>query len=125
MSTTDMSPVQVAYGRTMVQLAVDSWRLARTFGRVAENMDAGEGTRYLNQIRYFLRKLDEVLESSGLRVVDLEGQFYDEGQAVSAVNLGDFAPDDTLLVDQMLEPIIMGPDGLVRQGTVLLRKAQL
>lgn len=110
---------------TLITLAVDSWRLARTFGRVAENMDAGEGARYVNQIRYFLRKLDENLESRGLRIVSLEGQLYDEGQAVTAVNIGDFGPDEPLLVDQMLEPIIMGPEGLVRQGTVLLRKAQL
>jgi len=42
--------------------------------------------------------------------------------AVSALNLGDFEPDDALLVDQMMEPIIVGPDGLRRQGTVMLRK---
>jgi hypothetical protein len=42
--------------------------------------------------------------------------------AVAALNLGDFEADDALLVDQMMEPIIMGPDGLRRQGTVMLRK---
>ena len=42
--------------------------------------------------------------------------------AASAINIGDFSPDDVLLVDQMLEPIIMGPNGLRKQGTVMLRK---
>jgi hypothetical protein len=45
--------------------------------------------------------------------------------AASALNLGDFGPDDVLLVDQMLEPIIMGPNGLRKQGTVMLRKAEV
>lgn len=40
--------------------------------------------------------------------------------AVSALNLGDFGPDEALAVDQMLEPVIMGPTGLRRAGTVLL-----
>ncbi|PKN26939.1 MAG: hypothetical protein CVU65_04170 [Deltaproteobacteria bacterium HGW-Deltaproteobacteria-22] len=31
---------------------------------------------------------------------------------------------DVLLVDQMLEPIIMGPKGLRKQGTVMLRKVE-
>jgi hypothetical protein len=44
------------------------------------------------------------------------------GMAASALNIGDFGPDDALLVDQMVEPIIMGPEGLVRSGTVMLRK---
>jgi hypothetical protein len=42
--------------------------------------------------------------------------------AASALNIGDFGPHDTLQVEQMLEPIIMGPDGLKKQGTVMLRK---
>ena len=32
--------------------------------------------------------------------------------------------DDVLLVDQMVEPIIMGPNGLRKQGTVMLRKVE-
>jgi hypothetical protein len=62
------------------------------------------------------------LDSHGFKLVNVEGQAYDPGMAASALNLGDFDPDDALLVDQMLEPIIMGPDGLRKQGTVMLRK---
>ena len=32
---------------------------------------------------------------------------------------------ERLLVDQVVEPIIMGPEGLIRVGTVMLRKATL
>jgi len=41
--------------------------------------------------------------------------------AASALNLSDFTPDASLVVDQMVEPIVMGLDGLRRQGTVVLR----
>jgi hypothetical protein len=36
--------------------------------------------------------------------------------------LDDFAPDDTLVIEQMIEPIIMGSEGLRRQGAVVLRR---
>lgn len=62
---------------------------------------------------------------ANLKLANVEGHPYDPGMAASAINLGDFGPDDVLLVDQMVEPIIMGPDGLVRSGTVTLRKAEL
>src|SRR3546814_14799764 len=77
--------------------------------------------RYVNQLRYFQKKLEESLDSSGLRLVNVEGQHYDAGMAASALNLGDFGPDDVLLVDQMVEPIIMGPNGLRKQGTEIGR----
>ncbi|MFC7411556.1 hypothetical protein [Hydrogenophaga atypica] len=110
--------------RSLIDIAVESWRFSRLFGKVVSKLDAGESGRYINQIRYFQKKVEENLDSNGLKLVNVEGQPYDAGMAASALNLGDFGPDDVLLVDQMLEPIIMGPKGLRKQGTVMLRKVE-
>lgn len=111
--------------QSLIDIAVESWRFSRLFGKVVSKLDAGESGRYVNQLRYFQKKVEESLDSNGLKLVNVEGQPYDPGMAASALNLGDFGPDDVLLVDQMLEPIIMGPNGLRKQGTVMLRKAQV
>jgi hypothetical protein len=110
--------------RALIALAVESWRFSRLFARVVTKLDAGEVGRYANQHRYFLKKIEECLDVIGLNLVTLEGQLFDPGMAVSALNLGDFGPDESLLVDQMIEPIIMSREGLRRQGTVMLRKLQ-
>lgn len=110
--------------QALIELSIESWRLCRLFTRVLDKLDAGEATRYVNQIRYFLKNLEDHLESGGLKLVNLEGQPYDAGMAVSALNMEDFAPDDMLLVDRMVEPVVMGTDGIRKQGTVMLRKAQ-
>lgn len=107
---------------SLIQMAVETWRFARLFARATEKLDAGESARYVNQLRYFQKKAEEILGANGLRLVSLEGQAFDPGMAASALNLGDFQPDDVLLVDQMIEPIIMGLDGLKKQGTMMLRK---
>lgn len=108
--------------RSLIDIAVESWRFSRLFARLVGRLDAGESSRYVNQLRYFQKKLEESLESSGLRLVNVEGQPFDPGMAASALNIGDFGPDDVLLVEQMVEPIIMGPEGLRKQGTVMLGK---
>ena len=120
--TTEQSGVNEQMEQSLIEMALESWRFARLFSRVVTKLDAGESSRYVNQLRYFQKKLEESLDANGLKLVNVEGQPYDPGMAASALNVGDFGPDDELLVDQMVEPIIMGPEGLRKQGTVMLRK---
>ena len=110
--------------QALIDISVESWRFAKLFGRVLAKLDAGDAPRYANQLRYFLKKVDETLDVSDMRLVNLEGQPYDPGVAASALNVADFGPDDRLVVDQMVEPIVMGSSGLVRPGTVMLRKLE-
>ena len=111
--------------QSLIDIAVESWRFSRLFSRLLDKLDAGESSRYVNQHRFYLKRLDENLKQAGIRLVNVEGQVYDIGMAATALNAEDFDPDDNLVVDQMLEPIIMGEEGLVRTGTVILRKVEL
>jgi hypothetical protein len=120
---TQQSNGSVQMEQSLIEIAVESWRFSRLFGRVLSKLDAGESTRYHSQLRYFLKKVEENLDLNGLKLVNVEGQPYDAGIAASALNLNDFAPDDMLIVEQMVEPIVMGADGLRKQGTVMLRRA--
>jgi len=111
--------------KSLIDISVESWRFSRLFARLLSKLDAGEGARYTSQYRYYLKRLEETLEGTGLTLVNVEGQPYDPGVAATALNIGDFGPDDVLAVEQMIEPIIMGSEGLVRRGTVMLRKVDL
>jgi hypothetical protein len=111
--------------QSLLDVAVETWRLSRLFARVVTKLDAGEQGRYVSQLRYFQKKVDDHLEAVGYKLVSLEGQPFDAGLAASAVNIADFGPDEDLLIDQMVEPIVMGTAGLKRQGTVIVRKAHL
>lgn len=110
---------------SLIDIAVESWKFSRVFSRALTKLDAGEAGRYVSQLRYFQKRLEQSLDAAGLKLVNLEGQLFDAGLAASPLNAEDFGPDDQLIVDQMVEPVIMGPDGLKKQGTVMLRKVQL
>lgn len=107
---------------TFIELVVESWRLHRLAIRMTDRLNAGEGKRYTSQLRYFQKRLSQMMDDAGLTLVDLEGKPFDPGMAAKPLNLDNFEPDDDLLVDQMVEPIVMGPDGLRKEGTVMLRK---
>ncbi len=108
----------------VISMAVESWRFGRVFDRLLMKLDAGEQNRYKSQFRWFLKKVEEALEQADLKIVNVEGHLFDPGMAATPLNIEEFDVKDDLTVDQMLEPIIMGKDGLVRTGTVTLRKVE-
>ncbi|OQX62714.1 MAG: hypothetical protein B5M56_05585 [Desulfococcus sp. 4484_241] len=111
--------------KSVINMAVESWRFGRVFDRVLAKLDAGQQSRYESQFRWFLKKIEESLDEAGLRLVNVEGQPFDPGMAATPLNIEEFEVNDTLIVDQMLEPIIMGKEGLVKTGIVILRKVEL
>jgi len=110
--------------RAFLKVAIESWRLIRVYERAFSKLDANEQARFVSQIRYFLKQLDDCLSEVGYKMVNLEGHPFDPGMAATAINLADFSPGDALIVEQMIEPVIMNENGLVKMGTVLLRKVE-
>ena len=108
--------------QVVIEMAIEGWRFSRLFIRVAKRLDAGEAEKYISQLRYFLKKNEDSLQALGLKLVNLEGMPYAAGMPVSAINIDEFGPEDQLYVEQMIEPVIMGQDGLRRPGTVMLKK---
>ncbi len=114
-----------ALNHVVISMAVESWRFGRVFDRVLVKLDAGEQARYRSQFRWFMKKLEDSLEDAGLRIVNVDGHLFDPGMAATPINIEEFDANDTLMVDQMIEPIIMGTNGLVKAGTVILRKVEV
>ena len=111
-----------AMTKTVLDLAVEAWRFGRAIDRLLAKLDEGEQRRHQRQLRWFQKKVQESLDAVEMRIVSIEGEAFDTGMAATPLNIEDFGSDDTLVVDQMLEPIVMGPEGVVRTGTVTLKK---
>jgi len=110
--------------KSLVDLAVESWRFSKLFGHLLQKLSAGERGRYRGQLSWFQAKLSGALRNAGMRIVNVEGHPFDPGVAATPLNAGGFGADDALIMDRMLEPIVMGSDGLVRMGTVTLKKVE-
>ncbi len=125
MSTSDtpVTPPGGDFTPALLSLAVESWRFSRAYLRLVARLELTEQPRFLSQYRYFQKQVEQQLEAAGFKLVDLEGQSFDAGMAATAINLADFSNEDKLVVDQMLEPVIMDGQGLVKMGTVLLKRA--
>jgi hypothetical protein len=108
----------------VISMAVESWRVSRVLERLLAKLDISEQNRYKSQFNWFIKKVEGALESVDMRIVNVEGQSFDAGMAATPVNIEDFETDDSLFVDQMLEPIIMESEHLLKSGTVTLRRIE-
>lgn len=109
---------------TMIDIVVESWRFAHVFNHLLLKLDAGEQKQYKSRRDWFRKEVEKSLGQVNLKIVNVEGCPFDPGMAVTPLNIGEFdAAKDELVVDHMIEPIIMGEEGLVvRRGKVTLRK---
>jgi hypothetical protein len=112
------------YEETVIKLITENWRLIKLFQKVVSKLDdVSDQNRYINQLRYFQKIIENSLRDVDMKIIHLEGQRYDSGMAVSSMNLNDFEEEDQLIIDQVLEPLIMGGDGSIKKmGLVILRK---
>ena len=108
---------------SLLELALESWRFQRLFTRALTKMDVVDVGRFTSQHRFFIRKIESCLADAGMRLVSLDGQPFDTGTAATPLNGEDFGPHDILIVAETIEPTVMSDSGLVRMGSVMLKKA--
>ena len=126
-STPEAEKAQTSSGRirasqALADLAAESWRLEKQVQRAVGGMDPMDADRFLNQFEWYMRKVVAVLEENGLRTVDLTGEEYSVGMAVTPLNLEDFPDGDGMRfrIGQMVEPIVMENGRVRKTGTVML-----
>ena len=104
----------------LIVIATELFRVQRVFNKAMSKLEIEEQNKYNSQFAWFTKKVIKALDDSGLRIINLDGQPYDPGMAVTPLNIEEFETDDVLYVAQTMEPIIMQNDAVVKTGTVLL-----
>jgi len=107
---------------SVIEIVIECWRFSRLFVKVANRLDAGEAAKYVSQLRYFQKKIEDILDRFDLKLINLEGHPYEPGMAVIALNIDEFETDDRMIIDQMSEPVVMDSNGLKKMGAVILRR---
>lgn len=105
---------------SLVAIASESFRFQQVYTKVLSKLDINEQAKYSSQFTWFTKKVTKALDEAGLRIVDVNGQLYDPGMAVTPLNIEDFETEDILFVVQTMEPIIMQDNAVIKTGTVIL-----
>ena len=107
----------------LITIASELYRFKSVFTRAISKLEIEEQSKYGSQFAWFSKKVTKALDDAGLRIVDVDGQLYDPGMAVTPLNIEDFEADDILFVAQTMEPIVMQDNAVIKTGTVILGRA--
>jgi len=111
------APSEVVIGR----LAIEYWRLLKAFekscgaGRGASNQEAA-------QARYAASKLASILSDIDMRLVTFDGERFEPGLPVSAINADEFESDNDLVIAATIEPAVIVRGNVKITGRVLLEQ---
>lgn len=109
---------------SLIQIATEFQRFEKVFSKVIGKLNVDEQSKYESQFAWFSKRVMRALNQAGFTCISVENEIYDPGMAVTPLNLDEFAVSDTLVVEQMIEPIIMKNNTVVKTGTVLLRRSK-
>lgn len=111
--------------RTLANLAVEAWKMGRAVRRAQTALEPKQAKRLGSRLKWFEQKTQQALKSEGIQIVNPVGETYDEGMAVRASNGEDYKGRVDLVIDDTIEPILIGKGGRVLHvGVVLVKERE-
>jgi hypothetical protein len=102
----------------LVDLAIESWRLNRWLA-------ASEADRTKATPRQTARRLDAFIAEREITLSDITGRDYEAGLPVDISDTLDDPnlPEGTIVIDEVLSPIVSWRNTVVRHAKVVIRRA--
>lgn len=109
---TDHEPVLAA-------LAVDYWKLLRSFERAISDMPADRIERLNAQVRYAAGRLSRHLDDCHLQLVTFDGEPLTPSIPVIAINAEELGNESRVVVQSTIEPAIVAGSRVLSTGRVI------
>ena len=104
---------------TLASLAVDYWKLLRSFERLAGEFPEDRSARLQAQARFSAGRLASHLEASGLQFATFEGQIISPSIPVVAINADEVGGLSVILVESTIEPAVVAGSRVILAGRVV------
>lgn len=108
------------------ELIVEEYRFLKSYLSMMNKLFLEETAKYKSAYQFHVDKINDILNRCSMKMVDLQGKFYDDGLSIIALNMEDFDKKDKLIISQVIEPLIVSIiDGsIIKSGTVILEKIE-
>lgn len=109
---------------SLSDFATEIWRFERVVQKLLiEELCMDSQRKYRGKYEWFSEKANDFFKKENISIFVYEtGSKYDVGMPVSVLNIADFGPSDDLYISQVLEPVVMRDEKILRSGSVLVEE---
>lgn len=92
---------------SLISIASELFRFKGVFEKAVSKLDMEDQSKYMSQYAWFSKRVNKALEEANLKILNVEGQMYDPGMAVTPLNIDDFEVEDNnqmkiIIIDKLL-----------------------
>src|SRR5207302_83389 len=104
-------------------LAVEYWKLLRSFERTIDFTPHDTQVRLSAQARYAAGRLEALLLDAKMKIVSFDGIAFEVNLPAIAINGEDVSGLDNLIVERTIEPAVISDMTVVLMGKVFLTQS--
>lgn len=103
----------------LAALAVDYWKLLRSFERLASDAPADKSARLQAQARFSAGRLSSHLDACGLQLATFDGQAIAAEMPVVPINADELEGEPGVVVESTVEPAVVAGARIISVGRVV------
>lgn len=113
------------YDAIIADFIVEEYRFCKAFISMINKLYSEERSKYESVLNFHYGKIQELSKRANVAIISFEGKPYDDGLPIKSLNIDDFSKEDSLMIEQTIEPTIISTDNpvrIIRYGSVILNK---
>jgi hypothetical protein len=104
----------------LAHLAVEYWKLLRSFEKARDMLPLDAKMRLAAQARYAAGRLEAILSDANMRLVDFDGIPFEINLPAFAINSEDVSGLEGAIVERTIEPAVLSAMSVILMGKVFL-----
>jgi hypothetical protein len=107
----------------LARLAVEYWKLLRSFERAIDVTPHDAKVRLSAQARYAAGRLEELLSDAKMKIVSFDGMTFEVNLPAVAINGEDVSGLHNVIVERTIEPAVIFDMNVILMGKVFLTQS--
>jgi hypothetical protein len=114
---------RVKLDTVLAHLAVEYWKLLRSFEKARELAPPDAKVRLSAHARYAAGRLEALLSDAEMRLVSFDGISFEINLPAIAINGEDVSGLETVIVERTIEPAVLSGMNVILMGKVFLAQS--
>ena len=115
---------------TFIELIVENFKVINMLENMIKDiyrLDSKKAEKYERQKDWYIGKNTSLMGKNNIKIVNLKGKLFEDGMNIEIINaeeIGKIDEKEKYYIEQMVEPIVLKDDKIIKIGKAILKKME-